>query len=297
MKLSYLTNLILLAVVLALLWLVYKPDNNQHAQATLSSIAADKVNEITIQWGKDPAMQLQKTASGWQIIKPFHARANDTRINMVLDVLKAKIHSEYITKDAGMLSQFGFDKTSPTLTVDKQQFIFGGTESISGRRYVWHEGKISLIDEQVYPLLNTSADGFIDSRLFDQSEKIQQIKLPYIDKNKLQQDHWLTVSKKDGHWTSDASPELATDKISSLIQSWKGAYAMQVSYLSDKALEKVSGIPVEIQLQAGQQTLALLVKLTEDGLLITNKAARLQYQFPTSLANQMFINLHPPKTK
>lgn len=297
MKQSYLTNLILLAVVLALLWQVYKPDHNQHAQSTLSTIAADKVSGITIQHGKEPTMQLQKTVSGWQIIKPFHAPANDTRINMVLDVLKAKVHSEYITKDVGMLSQFGFDKTSPTLTIDKQQFIFGGTESISGRRYVWHEGKISLIDEQVYPLLNASADGFIDSRLFNGSEQIQQIKLPYIDKNKLQQNQWLTASKKDGHWTSDASPELATDKISSLIQSWKGAYAMQVSYLSDKELEKVSGVPVEIQLQGGKQTLTLLVKITDDGLLITNKSTRLQYQFPTSLANQMFINLQPPKTK
>lgn len=290
MKQTYLTNLILLAVVLGLLWMVYSPHHEQQTGTSLSDIQTAHVSQIKIQHGDQPPLQLQKTAQGWQITAPFEARANDTRINMVLDVLHAQAHSQYKTQDKSMMSQFGFDDNSPVLSVDQQQFVFGGTEPISGRRYVLHDGMISLIDEQMYPLLSASADSFINSRLFNDDAKINQLKLSYVSDNKLQADHTLTISKKDGHWTSDASPELATDKISALVQSWKGAYAMQVSYLDDKTLQKVTGIPVEISLQDMAHPMQLLAHIGKNELVLTNKASHLQYQFPTTLVNQLFIN-------
>ena len=298
MKQTYLTNLILLAVVLGLLWMVYSPNHEKKADNTLSNIETTHVSQIEIQHKDKAPLKLQKTAQGWEITAPYHARANATRINMVLDVLHAHTHSQYKTQDKSMMSQFGFDKNSPVLTVDHQQFVFGGTESISGRRYVLHNGTISLIDEQMYPLLNASADSFINSRLFGENAKISQIKLSYLANNKLQTDHTLTISKKDGHWQSNASPELATDKISSLIQSWKGAYAMQVSYLDDKALQKVEGVPIEITLQNRPKPISLVAKTGKHQLLLTNKVTHLQYHFPNTLVTQLFISADSkPKSK
>ncbi|MDQ7072687.1 MAG: hypothetical protein Q9N32_03040 [Gammaproteobacteria bacterium] len=85
MKSRYLINFVLLVLVLVLFWFLNKPSPTSQ-QNTVSAITQNEITNIVIsRSGLDP-ITLQKHATGWQLISPLQAPANNTRIKLLLSL-------------------------------------------------------------------------------------------------------------------------------------------------------------------------------------------------------------------
>lgn len=287
MKSSYLTNLILLAIVIALLWLSQREQPAQQQASTLSSLDTEAIELIQIARDGKVNLRLERQQNHWILTEPFNARANPTRINLLLSLLKAPVHGEFQPMDQSALDQFGLSNPDVILSMNNEQFAFGGVESISENRYVLHQGMIFLVQDDVTPLLTASAGSFVDNRLIPESSQLTRLTLPAEDEGRK-----ASFSLLEGEWHSDNS-ELSTDAIKTLADSWQHAYAMQVRYLPDAELSALTEPQIELWLSEQAEPIQLLMRQSGQTLHLINPALRLQYDFPLAMQSQLLPS--PPK--
>ncbi len=288
MKSSYLTNLVLLAIVIALLWLSQREQPAEQQTSTISSLAPEAIELIQIARDGKVNLRLERQQNHWILSEPFNARANPTRINLLLSLLKAPVHGEFQPMDQSALDQFGLSNPDVILSMNNEQFAFGGVESLSENRYVLHQGMIFLVQDDVTPLLTASAGSFVDNRLIPENTQLTRLTLPVAEGDSRK----VSFSLQDGEWRSDNS-ELATDAIKTLADSWQHAYAMQVRYLPDAQLSANSEPQIELWLADQAEPIKLLMRQSGQSLLLINPALRLQYDFPMAMQSQLLPS--PPK--
>ncbi|MCX4192874.1 DUF4340 domain-containing protein [Methylophaga sp. OBS1] len=282
MKSSYLTNLILLAIVIALLWLSQREQAPEEEAATLSTLETEDIELIQIAREGKVNLRLERQQSQWILTAPFNARANPTRVNLLLSLLKAPVHGEFQPMDEAALQQFGLSDPEVILSMNNEQFAFGGVESISENRYVLHQGMIFLVQDDVTPLLTASAGSFVDNRLIAETNRLNRLSLP----STLDSDDRINLSLQDGQWQSD-NVELSADAMKMLADSWQHAYAMQVRYLNDMALSRLQEPQVKLWLADHSEPVQLLMRQNGDTLQLINPALRLQYDFPLAMLSQL----------
>ncbi len=282
MKSSYLTNLILLAIVIALLWLSQREQAPEEEAATLSTLETEDIELIEIAREGKVNLRLERQQSQWILTAPFNARANPTRVNLLLSLLKAPVHGEFQPMDEAALQQFGLSDPEVILSMNNEQFAFGGVESISENRYVLHQGMIFLVQDDVTPLLTASAGSFVDNRLIAETSRLNRLSLP----STLDSDDRINLSLQDGQWQSD-NVELSADAMIMLADSWQHAYAMQVRYLNDTALSRLQEPQVKLWLADHSEPVQLLMRQNGDTLQLINPALHLQYDFPLAMLSQL----------
>jgi hypothetical protein len=288
MKSSYLTNLVLLSIVIALLWLSQREQPAEQQTSTLSSLDTEAVELIQIERDGKVNLRLERQQSQWVLTEPFNARANPTRINLLLSLLKAPVHGEFQPMDQAALDQFGLSNPDVILSMNSEQFAFGGVESLSENRYVLHQGMIFLVQDDVTPLLTASAGSFVDNRLIPETSRISRLSLPASPNA----DITMTLTLQNGQWQSD-SGELSADTIKTLVDSWQHAYAMQVSYLDQDQLNALTEPQIQIWLDDKAKPMQLVLRQSGETLHLINPAQRLQYDFPLALQSQLLPL--PPK--
>ena len=133
-------NAILLAVLSMLVFVVIsEPGKQEEAhRPKLSSIAPRNVNSIRITRPGGENVELHKEAGHWLLKQPFSVRANEARVQALLD-LEDESQSAFPAKDHD-LKRFGLAKPALRLRFDDSLFAFGETNPFSGRRYVLHRG-------------------------------------------------------------------------------------------------------------------------------------------------------------
>lgn len=288
MKSSYLTNLILLAIVIALLWLSQREQAPEQQAATLSTLETEDIELIQIAREGKVNLRLERQQSEWLLTAPFAARANPTRVNLLLSLLKAPVHGEFQPMDEAALKQFGLSDPEVILSMNNEQFAFGGVESISENRYVLHQGMIFLVQDDVTPLLTASAGSFVDNRLIAETSRLTRLSLPPA----IDSDDRINFSLQDGQWQSD-NAELSADAMKTLADSWQHAYAMQVHYLNDTALSSLQEPQVTLWLAEHSEPVQLLMRQNGDSLQLINPALRLQYDFPLAMLSQLLPSPTP----
>ncbi|WP_273150365.1 DUF4340 domain-containing protein [Methylophaga thiooxydans] len=283
MKSSYLTNLVLLIVVLALLWLSQREQPVSDQTPTISSLSASDVSAIEIAQTNKPMIKLERQHDAWMLTAPFDAQANQTRINLLLSLLSAPVYGHFQPMDQASLDQFGLSKPETTLTFNDQHFYFGGVETLNKRRYVLHKEVIYLLDDNVAPLLRASAGSFVDNRLIAEQNTITQLTISDLGDNE------ISLSLQDGHWKSSGF-QSNTDQLKSVIDSWQMAYAMQVRYLDKQTISTLPAPEVRMSLENRAEPLELIMTETAQSLQIVNPALQLQYDFPLALKKQLLPN-------
>lgn len=285
MKSTYLTNLLLLVVAVLLVWLMTESKTPPSVITISDSIHPSQVTEIEIQRTEQQTIQLQLDQQ-WQLIQPVKARANQTRIKLLLSLLELPVQAPIpVTKNTN-LAEFGLEQPNLTLIFNQQEFVFGDTESLSGQRYIQHKQQIYLIHDDISPLLSASASSFVDNRLLDPASQIQSIQLPaLLDDNGQPQFAALSIYQQDNNWRS--SPDnLAQDQLLTLIQNWQQAYAMQVVINADIDLTDDQSV-VLIELTDNSQR-KFVVTHNNDSLTLADPQQQLQYQFPAQIINALF---------
>jgi hypothetical protein len=287
MKSSYLTNLVLLAIVIALLWLSQREQAvDQQQTSTLSSLETEAIDVIQIERDGKVNLRLERHQSQWVLTEPFNARANPTRINLLLSLLKAPVHGEFQPMDQAALNQFGLSNPDVILSMNSEQFAFGGVESLSENRYVLHQGMIFLVQDDVTPLLTASAGSFVDNRLIPETSQLRRLIIPAGPDT----DTLFRFMLQDGQWQSETG-ELSADKMKTLVDSWQHAYAMQVRYLDQDELNTLAEPQIQLWLDDKPQPMQLVMRQSGQTLHLINPALQLQYDFPLALRNQLLPSL------
>ncbi len=273
MKLSYLINLALLILVLLLLWLNnHQQPITDNSAETLTSIDANTINSINIKRNKKQMVQLEKVDSIWQLSSPIKAPANETRIALLLRVLKHNSTQKLTINKTTDLAKYGLAEPSYSLFLNELQFDFGDASPIQKGRYVKHNDSIYVIDDAIAHLINSSANAFIDNQLINKSLSLVKLKLPTANFELI-----------DGYWQSNI--DLNHDEIMTIINGWEHAQALQVLAKSQMTPKNT----INLRFKGKQQPLRLAMTLNKQSLSLYDIDSQLSYQFTPALAKQLFL--------
>ncbi len=283
MKRSYLTNLLLLTLMMVLLWQLDRVQTPETVTTIGGELTPSMVQKITVNRTSQNTIEIIKTGQGWQLQHPFIALASDSRINMLLSLLNSIPGQQFAIDDDLDLTPFGLANPDITIRFNDTTFEFGDTEQLSGQRYLRSGGIIYLFNDAISPLLQASASGFIENRLFANHGQLHSLTLPHRTEQTLKTKS-MTLQLRNGQWQSTDN-RFGADELTAMANTWQQAYAMQVS--PNIAAASDDFLPLQFNFENGD-TLKAYARLTAQGLSVLIPERQLQYQFPASTALRLF---------
>tara|TARA_R110002049_G_scaffold154240_1_gene318702 strand:+ start:297 stop:1193 length:897 start_codon:yes stop_codon:yes gene_type:complete len=291
MKKSYLTNLILIALIIGLYWLNTYDNSAVSELPQISTLNSSNIHNITISRSDTSDIVLEKSASGWQIIKPIKAIANNIRVELLLSFLNTPSYAQIAVGTKDSLAQFELNPANLILTLDQLKVKFGGIEPISKHRYVLIDNVIHLITDRITPLLRANAASFIENKLIPLDNIITKLSLPLLNADSSLSAETIIIENTNGLWHSNL-PTLKTDRVTALVENWQHAYALQASPI--KGDVQITTAVHKVQVWFNNQTLPAEydLKLNDNALFIIDYQQQLRYQF--TLAS--LVQLLPSQT-
>jgi hypothetical protein len=288
MKKSYLTNLILIGLIIGLYWFNTYDKPAENEMPPLSTLISNNIHNITISRPDVADIVLEKSASGWQLTQPIKTVANTTRVELLLSYLNTPSYAQVTIGDSKSLSQFDLEPANLILTLDQHRILFGSVEPISKHRYILFDNVIHLITDRITPLLSANATSFIENKLFPKANIITKLILPKLNTDNSLSAESIIIENNNGHWQSNW-PSITTDRLSALIQNWQHAYALQVLPL--QANGPVATATHKIQIWFNDQTMPVEyeLKLSNNALFILDHQQQLCYQFTLASLAQLLL--------
>ena len=133
MKSRYLTNLALIVLAIALYWFNNQADKVTSTNITVSPISLDTINHIMIERADRDSIIINKLEDEWRLISPLKARANPTRVELILSLVNTPSNKQLTITPNTELYQYNITADSTKLTLNDSQFNFGGVEALSNR--------------------------------------------------------------------------------------------------------------------------------------------------------------------
>ncbi|MCA8837795.1 MAG: DUF4340 domain-containing protein [Proteobacteria bacterium] len=124
-----------------------------------------------------PSIVLKKSDNGaWFIEQPFRAKASDSRVETITALARHPFEHSIDLSEAD-LKQLDLDPPLVRVHFDGEEIALGGTDPLTKSRYVLHDGRIALLEEADYALLDSDAYGLCENRLTQHSADITAIQL------------------------------------------------------------------------------------------------------------------------
>jgi len=278
-----LVNLLLLVVVIALAAVAYQRQNQDQQVQHLTSLHRDAISSIVIPRSKGDIV-LQKTANGWRMQSPYQLRAHDFRIERLIDMATQPVDKQYDTQGLE-LKKFGIDEHSSSIRFNDTVIRYGELNPVSNKRYVLANKQLYLIDDQLYPLINSQPSSFADLALVDSTQTITGITLPDM----------RIFKNKQGSWQVDAHDKDTTgidaDSIQTLVDNWQLAQAFGVhAYMKRKQLGHI-----ELHLQ-DSTVIKLVISGRSPWLILGRPQLGIEYHFDKNF-NDRLLKLPVKKTE
>ncbi len=212
------TNILLLAGVVCLsLILYYEPGLQLPDKKYLTPLNSEKIQFIYIQRKGLESIELNKTAAGWFMTQPLQIAANPLRIGTITALAEKRSFSQFPAQDKS-LKKYHLDDPLITVRLDNTDIAIGGEDPVNQRRYALIDNTIHLINGKIYYQLRANLDTFISLSLLPPEADIKTITFP----------DW-TLNLKQAKWQlSPDMPDVSSDSISALLQSWKTAQALRI---------------------------------------------------------------------
>lgn len=288
MKSSYLVNLALVLLILALVWFNQQDSAQQASVETVSDVQVDGINTITIIGGSEKQVELRKIDAYWFIQSPIKARANKTRVEHLLSLLTSPVVSSLAVTPQTDLTQFAINDDSTKLVLNQLEFTFGSTEPLNKGRYVLHHNTLYLIDDRIAPLLQASSHSFIDNQLLSQDQSIEQLRLPTLDNNNDISSKFIEIKQQGGDWSSNQKQ--STEQLQKLLDSWQYAQALQVIPAARLNLSTDKSHPLQIRFVGQTEVSNYQIHATDKALFIIDDQQQLAYQFVPELKQQLLLH-------
>jgi len=268
-------NALLVVVVAALGVLVYlKPGGDAPVEHSLSQLKASEVKSIRIERQGAPGIALEKKEGGWVVTAPLVTRADELRVQRLLEIAEAKSTHRMA---AGGLERFELEQPAARLILSGQTFSFGMINAVSREQYVMAGDAVYAVSPRYGMALPANSFEMTSPRVLGSGEIPLRIELKDF-----------TVEQREGKWTLTPMPagELSQDDLVRWVDGWRLASAIRVEpFVGGKARPDI-----RIQLKnGGSFTLGILA--SGANLVLTRPDEKLQYYFRIDTAKRL---LAPP---
>lgn len=164
-------------------------------------------------------VELHKEGGHWLLKQPFSVRADEPRVQALLDFLEDESQEAFPAKDHD-LKRFGLAEPALRLQFDDSLFAFGDANPLSGRRYVLYEDTIHLLTaDTIYPTLTGPAEDLATPRLLEEGTEPVKLTLP----------KYVLSRGAKGPWKlSSPDPRISSAALQKLVDEWRYAQAPTV---------------------------------------------------------------------
>ena len=270
-------GLLLLVVLVFAVLLLNPKEVDDTGISSVSSVDAQATRRIEITRGQQAPLVLEKEAAGWMIVSPILARANPDRVESMLGIVKATSHTR-IAADRDRLGTFGLDPAQVVLRLDQYEFVFGNTDPIDERRYLYFDGIVHLVDDGLFHQLKQKPEFFVSTRLVPGEETISAMRTED-----------LLLEKKGNRWSMQPlQAGLDSAGLAAIVDNWKQARARRIlPYTAGRQAQSI-----QLTLASGRVIRYELVQ--EEPVFVLGRAdLGLQYQFEAGVASLLLPSADP----
>jgi hypothetical protein len=265
-------SLALLVAGLAVFALLSPPAREPESPRPLVADTNQNAKSIQVERAGKPSLEFTRETGGWTLRAPIVAPAHPSRIRDLL-ALSTLPASAALGIKGNALPRFGLSPPLATLSLGGDEFEFGITDGLDGRRYVRHQRQVQLVPDNVYPLLTQNVDFFIDTRLLREGLRPERIAAPH-------RAAWF----QDGKWHSDPAPAAGEPSAESIASAWEAAQALSVA----SGVDADSGQPVTLTFAQGI-TIAFEVVQNDDQVVLLRRDLNLRYQLDPEQASALML--------
>jgi len=253
-------NLVLFIVVISLASIIYFSEEENTGLEKLSAIDASDITSITIQHNQNTTTIIKQDDNKWQITLPVDIAANDFRVNSLIKLINAPVHSKYSSAEIDLAST-GLDKPDTTIKLNDQTIAFGITNPATNLRYIKLGNSVYTIEDVYYPLLSSNFGTLVSLNLLAETSHIE--KLILINQ---------TISRDEkGLWQSNI--DIGADNINKTVDHWLHDQAFGVhEYLQRETLGEVF-----IYIKNQPQPVRYLITDTDPWLIMARPEIGLEY--------------------
>jgi len=214
-------------MVCALANFIYFSETEVTQLNPLSDLDITSIQKITIQHNNSITIIEKQNDDNWAINQPTEIGANNFRINSILKLINAPVHSQYALNEIN-LGQIGLENPVTSITFNDDIILFGEINPATGLRYVQLRNTIFTLEDVYFPLISSHFSTLVSLNLIPLDSKIN--KLILVNQ---------TISKNiNGLWQSNIST--TADNIAKIIDDWQTTQAFGIhEYLERDVLGDV----------------------------------------------------------
>lgn len=269
MKSKWLTNLLLLVLVLAAAGVLFLKREPAPAPGhALSALTPQTISQIRIEKAGQAAVRLEKRGDTWFMTEPLQARADLNRVEGLMSIAQATSAKQFPATD---LARFELDKPLAQLTLDQQTFSFGATHPLNQQMYVQSGNAVYLVSTVYFTDIAKRTTDYLSKQLLPDGAQPVGFATAQVK--------WQRV---DGKWQrTPAKTEVTQNDANRYADIWRQALASEVSTQGGKALGTV-----DLTLADGK-VLHLDILQREPELIVWRSDEKLAYRFGSETSRQL----------
>jgi len=282
MKRAWIVNLLLLAGVVGLAVYSWHQGNQpKEPSHKLSVLSAASIKKIDVMPRDGAGYALEKRGETWFLTAPLEARADQTQVQRILDLLSASSKEKLAATE---LKRFDLDPPALKVAFDGQAFSFGTTNPLTQDQYLATGDGVYLVSTYYLSLIPTRAERLLSHSLFNQDEKPVSFAFKHF-----------RVEQKEGKWT--VSPEAAEKERPSQddLNRWADDWRLASSLLTQPWSGKPTPETVQVKLADGKSVVFMVVR-KEPELILARPDEKLQFQFSGEMSRRL-LQPTPAKAK
>ena len=277
-------NIVILGAVLILAVIAFYPSMQKPTEAPvihLFDMPKSAINHFTIQ-GRNQSPQRfikqdqQGSVEKWYMEEPVHAKASESRLNTLLDIVEKPSRSQFQV-EAANLAKYGLDSPIATLTFNEHTIAIGNNDPIHQRRYVLAEGKVHLIDDNFSHLLNENVGHLIDHALLPADSVIEKLTLPDFELIKMDANWQLTPPRNGG---------VSQDVLQTFVDEWRYSQSLDVTILAEP-YTNTSAPTIRIKLQGQDSPILFYIEQTTQGTAFIRPELKLRFHLTKDTAQRL----------
>lgn len=266
-------NLALLAAVIALGLVAYYKPHKEEPTHKVSSIKSAEISSIKVEIAGNPAVTLARTGADWMMKAPISARADNSQVQRLLEILDASAKDRYA---ATGLARYDLNEPYARVTFNLQTFAFGAVNQMSREQYV-------LTEDGVYPLgarygsaLPKHYLELVSRQLFTAEEA--PVAFTFKD---------FALEQRDGKWQSTPpAVDVSADDLNRWADGWRLAVALGLQHSGNsKPLATI-----RVRLKTGKE-ISVAVLQREPQLVLARSDLPYEHLMPGETAKRL---LAPP---